>query len=192
MTPFLEYKDDDGKQTTTWSAMPIPFAVGECTAHDPPIEMKSKSETSESKMKIAYTYGKQCSEYGGFSFTIMGKSHADCITVEKVEEDAFTHTVAGVASYCTLEDDKWEDKKNEQKWTMASCNPANASVAGIILGSVALALSLAGIGLAAMAAGKKGGSPPPAKPAAPAAPAGEAAPQGSTTAAAAVGAATEA
>lgn len=191
-TPLLEAKINDGQLKRKFSSNTVTFAINTCTKLEPAFEVTDTMGSVSVKKKYSYTWGLQCSEYGHGAFTLMGSKNKDCITTDKTgseDDDYAEFEEMAVSSVCTLYNPTYETTKSDPIYMYVRCDPANGSVAGIILGSIALVLSLAGIGLAAMAMSKKGKNPPPAKPAAPA---GEGAAQGSTTAAAAVGAATEA
>jgi len=189
----------------TWSTNIVPFAVNECAELSEEITVETAGATTV-KATYGLTYGLACSEYGSFSMLLMSSEYKDCMYdwdgtgTSPYQETSATEVkygilpIGGDASYCyLLNGGQVANSEVDPVYMKTDCNPNRGSVAGIVLGSIALALSLAAVGLAAMAMGKKGGgAKEPAKPAAPAKPAGEEGAQGSTTAAAAVGAATDA
>lgn len=191
----------------TWSTHSIPFHVNTCTTLDPPVKYKE----GDNEVEYGSTWGKSCGEYGSGRFTLYGKDVKDCLpdlekkcsNSNKCGLDSMTDFTRDMesssASYCrnAKEQEKLDEASDKDQFIRVDCNPNNGSIAGICLGSIGLVLSLAAVGLAAVAMGKKGGSAPPAKAAEPAKPAESGAetadaPQGSTTAAATVGAATDA
>lgn len=206
----MEYvisKSQAGDMKTVLNNPWVPFSVNECTTLEPALEMEIKPPAGDSlKLEFTSTWGVTCSEYGSFLLYVFGKDIKECLAESDADKRPIPHTSAstdtkaraywtltGKSSFCYKAAEYHGDGTPDNQYYKTDCNPNNASVAGIILGSVALALSLAAVGLAAMAMGKKGGGggAPPAKPAEPAVPQ-EGGAQGSTTAAAAVGAATDA
>lgn len=185
-TPLLELS-----KAEKWSVNTVPFHVNTCTTLDPPIEI----EVGTVKRKYGFSSGVICGEYGLAAVTLFSDKATDClIDPKKLAGDTPEHYIkmqAAESSVCYLsnEDARTSGQADKDVYVKADCNPNNGSIAGIVMGTIGLVLSLAAIGLAAVAMGKKGQAP--AKAAQPAQPAGPG-PQGSTTAAAAVGAATDA
>lgn len=154
------------KKLSRW----IFWAPGACTKFDPVIEHEeTKGDEETVKTTAGYTWGISGVGSGQFSYLIMGEDNEECVyDGKKVAEAAAEGNVEFSKTYsanvdagegvnvCTPSTNHGGLVTKDSKdgyYSRVTCGPVPAAIAGIVLGTLGIVFSLAGLGLAA-AAGK--------------------------------------